>query len=150
MDRARAYCAALSDVHEWGELYLNAIDEGAANHSFGEDLDDHLKPKNSKYRQASFSFTVDDLVKEGAIPLPNHIKIDVDGLEHKVLGGAKKTLQESALRSVLVEINTHLEQHQELIDKLKGLGFSLSPEQVEAAVRKEGPFEGIGNHVFQR
>ncbi|MDP6174864.1 MAG: FkbM family methyltransferase, partial [Rhodospirillales bacterium] len=150
MDRVSAYCAALSDIQEWGALYLNEVLDGSGNHAFGEELDDHLQPKQSEYRQGSFSATLDGLIGSGTLPVPNHIKIDVDGFEHKVLGGAAKTLEDSALKSVLVEINTHLEEHRGLIHKLKDLGFSLSPEQVQAAIRKEGPFAGIGNHIFRR
>jgi hypothetical protein len=49
-----------------------------------------------------------------------------------------------------VEINTHLKEHQDIIDEMLDHGFSLSPGQVQSSIRKEGTFEGIGNHIFQR
>lgn len=148
--RVKAFCAALSDKQEFGNLFLSNFEEGGSCHSFGEEVDFHLKPRPSKFPQGCFSFKLDDLVQKGAIPVPNHIKIDVDGIEHKVLAGAADTLNKSAVKSVLVELNTHLEQHRDLINEMIGLGFSLTPGQVEAAIRKEGPFEGIGNHIFRR
>ena len=36
---------------------------------------------------------LDDLVLKGLIPAPDHIKIDVDGIEPKVVAGARETLE---------------------------------------------------------
>jgi hypothetical protein len=37
--------------------------------------------------------------------MPNHIKIDVDGLGHRVIAGMLETLRQPDLRTVLIEIN---------------------------------------------
>jgi FkbM family methyltransferase len=47
--------------------------------------------------------TIDDTAKE--IGVPNYIKIDVDGHELAIIRGGVNTLQNPALRSVLVEAN---------------------------------------------
>jgi len=54
------------------------------------------------------------------------------------------------VRSLLVEINTGLDEHWEIIDAMLALGFDYSQEQVERSQRKEGPFKGVGNYVFRR
>jgi hypothetical protein len=100
--------------------------------------------------QGCFSTTLDSLVTRGVLPVPNHIKIDVDGLEHKVLAGCRRTLEDRQVRSVLVEINTRLPEHLRIVESMKSLGFRWSDSQVAAAMRREGPFTGVGNHVFQR
>ena len=82
--------------------------------------------------------------------MPDHIKIDVDGLEHKVLAGGRKVLADRRLKSVLVEINTNLDLHRKIIADMRALGFDYSQEQVARSLRSEGAFTGVGNHVFTR
>jgi hypothetical protein len=53
-------------------------------------------------------FRLDDLVDRFALPLPNHIKLDVDGGELAVLDGASRTLASPTLRSLLIEVSSSL------------------------------------------
>ena len=59
--------------------------------------------------------------------MPNHIKIDVDGIEPKVIAGAKETLQSQELRSLMIEINDDLPDDLEMIFYLESLGFKATP-----------------------
>ena len=145
-----AYCAALSDESVYSRLYLSQFEVGGSCHTFGEKLDHRLEPRNSKFSQGCISTTLDHLVATGVVPMPDHIKIDVDGLEHKVLAGCRNLLVERRLKSILIEINTNLEQHRKIISDLKPLGFTHSDAQVAKALRTEGAFKGVGNYVFRR
>jgi Methyltransferase FkbM domain len=109
-----------------------------------------LQPRKSAFAQGSFSVTLDQLVDSGAVPVPRYIKIDVDGIEHKVLAGARKTLANPAVREVLVELNTHLPEHQAAIEMLRSMGFDYDPLQAQGALRASGAFEGVGEFVFRR
>ena len=144
------YCAALADREEISLLHLSHFQAGGSCHTFGESLDYNLKEYRFSHTQGCFSTTVDDLVARGVLPVPNHIKIDVDGLEHKVLAGCRRTLEDRRLRSVLVEINTRLPEHLRIVENMKALGFHWSESQVAGAMRRAGPFTGVGNHVFER
>jgi hypothetical protein len=77
---------------------------------------------------------------------PTHIKIDVDGFEHKVVTGANQSLR--YVQSVLIEINTALPEHLDLIEGMKKFGLHPDLETAEKARRKDGPFKGIGNCIF--
>jgi FkbM family methyltransferase len=145
-----AYCLALSDEQAYSKLYLRDFHAGGSCHTFGEKLDPHLKQRESVYTQGCISTTLDRLVANGVIPTPNHIKIDVDGLEHKVLHGCRNVLSAPQLKSVLVEINTNLEPHRNIIRDMSDLGFIHSSEQVAKALRSAGAFAGVGNHIFHR
>lgn len=149
-ERVSAYCAALSDRAEFGTLFLSGFDAGGSCHSFGESVDFRAQPMQAAFTQGCYSSTLDALVAAGAMPVPNHLKIDVDGIEHKVLAGAARTLADRRLRSVLVEVNTAIEDHWGLIDRLLEQGFDYSRERALAAQRKKGRFEGVGNYVFRR
>ena len=89
-------------------------------------------------------------MEQGVVPVPTHIKVDVDGIEHKVINGCRKVLANPRLKSVLVEINTNLELHRNIIRDMREFGFDFSQTQVAAALRTEGAFAGVGNHIFRR
>ena len=145
-----AYCLALSDTAGYSLLHLSQFQLGGSCHSFGEKIDHNLKHRDTRLSQGSISTTLDSLVADGVVPMPNHIKIDVDGLEHKVLAGCRSVLADRRVKSVLVEINTNLEQHRKIIADMQAIGFRFSEQQVAQAQRTEGAFKGVGNYVFQR
>ena len=145
-----AYCLALSDTTSYSLLHLSQFQLGGSCHSFGEMIDHRLEYRDTKLAQGCISTTLDTLVADGVLPVPNHIKIDVDGLEHKVLAGCRDALADHRLKSVLVEINTNLEPHRKIIADMQALGFDYSEQQVAQARRTEGAFKGVGKYVFQR
>ena len=147
-----AYCAALSDEIQLGQLFLSKFDYhgGGSCHSFGEEVGFDLQPRSSPFAQGSVSVTLDWAVSSGAIPVPDYIKIDVDGFEHKVIAGARQTLANPKVREILIEINPHIESHRLLLDELAALGFYYDPNQQAAAARKEGAFSGVGEIIFRR
>jgi FkbM family methyltransferase len=140
---ATAYCIALSDEQAVSKLYIAASGVGSSCNTFGESIDHNLKPRADNIRQGCVSFRLDD-VSAGA----DYIKIDVDGLEHKVIAGGQETIRNA--KSVLVEINTSLPQHLELIERMTEWGFTFDQQQVQKARRAEGPFSGCGNYIFTR
>ena len=150
MEYVTAYCLALSDSASYSLLHLSQFQIGGSCHSFGEKVDHRLEHRDTLLSQGCVSTTLDLLVDQGVVPAPNHIKIDVDGLEHKVLDGCRGVLADPRLKSVLVEINTNLEQHRKIIADMKSLGFGYSEQQVAQAQRTEGAFKGVGNYVFLR
>jgi hypothetical protein len=93
---------------------------------------------------------LDELISNQVIPVPQHIKIDVDGLEHRVVQGAMEVLANPYVKSLLIELNTNLDIHRSLVAKIENLGFDLSSEERDFAIRKDGNFKGIGNHIFWR
>lgn len=149
-DQVVAFPLALSDVMQLDKLYLSEFSGGGSCHSFAEKVGFDLKPRKAAFAQGAFSVTLDQLVESGAVPVPDFIKLDVDGIEHKVLQGARNTLARPGVRSVIVELNTHLPEHNAVIEMLQTLGFSYDAQQVKGALRKAGAFEGVGEFIFTR
>jgi FkbM family methyltransferase len=149
-DRVTAYCIGLSDQSGLSTLYLSDVRIGASCHALGEPLDFQHQPLHTVFRQGSIAASLDDLVERGAIPVPQHIKIDVDGFEPKVIAGARRTLANTAVRSLLVETNQNLDDHLAMIGELENLGFRHDMAQVARAERKDGAFEGVADYVFRR
>jgi len=149
-DAVLAYSVALSDETRFDSLYLSSFEPGGSCHAFGESVRPDGSPLAAAFRQGCFATTLDALVAAGVIPVPRHIKIDVDGIEHKVIRGGAKTLAERAVRSVLVEINGKRDDHWGIVDFMLEQGFHYSEEEAQRALRTAGPFAGTGNYVFRR
>ena len=148
--RVSAYCLALSDAAGLSELHLSEFKAGGSCHSLGEKVDFKHEPRVPAYSQGCVSACLDDLVACGAVPEPDHIKIDVDGFEPKVIRGAKRIIEGGKLRSMLIEINQNLADHRQLVAELNALGFRHDPAQVAAAERQSGAFKGCAEYVFKR
>lgn len=148
--KVMAYPLALSDEIALRPLYLSEFSPGGSCHSFGEEVGFDLKPRHGPFAQGSFSVTIDHLVASGAMPCPEFMKVDVDGFEHKVLQGARKTIADPRLREILIELNTNLEEHLALIQEITKLGFFHDPTQAQGALRSSGIFKGVGEFIFRR
>lgn len=145
-----AFCVAISDIEAFSHLYLSEFVGGSSCHNFGEAIDYNYRPLAASFRQGAFATTLDLLIERGVVPTPTALKIDVDGIEPKVIAGANRLLKNPALRSVLIEINTNLEDHWEVIDRMMDAGFDYSEAEADKARRSEGAFKGVGNYVFRR
>jgi FkbM family methyltransferase len=146
----QAFCVGLSDQSGLSRLFMSDLRAGGSCHALGEALDFEHKPLAATFTQGSVAATLDGLVASGALPVPNHIKIDVDGFEPKVVAGASTTLRDPSVRSLLIETNPHLADHAAMIGELEALGFRYDPAQVKRAERKEGTFKGVAEYVFKR
>jgi FkbM family methyltransferase len=149
-ERVVAFSAALSDEEKFDKIHLSDFRVGGSCHSFGQAVDFNLQETSFKFVQGCYSTTIDKLVEGGVMPVPANIKIDVDGFEHKVVAGARETLKDLAVRSLLIEINPKLDEHQWIISHLESLCFSYDRAQVDQAARADGSFKGIGEYVFRR
>jgi FkbM family methyltransferase len=149
-DLVQCWPIGLTDVTKFERLYISDTRAGGSCHSVGEQVDFKLQPKKFPFNQGCYSTTVDKLVEDGVISPPDHIKLDVDGLEHKVIAGALETLKRHPVKSLSIEVNPALIEHQWLIETLTGLGFKTDEAQIARATRQTGTFEGVAEYVFRR
>jgi FkbM family methyltransferase len=107
VDQVTPLPVALSDTTGRNVFALRSLEAGAARHVLGD-----APPEEGPalYRQPVLTFRLDDLVQLADLPLPNHIKLDVDGGELAVLQGAARTLESPSLRSVLIEVSTSMSE----------------------------------------
>ena len=71
----------------------------------GDGGNDIHEASNKSYAAGIQLYSLDDLVRTGVIPAPNHIKLDVDGVEVEILEGMPETLRASTTLSVMVEVD---------------------------------------------
>ncbi|MBV1916295.1 MAG: FkbM family methyltransferase [Pseudomonadales bacterium] len=149
-DKVTAYCVGLSDTSGLSKLYLGHMDAGGAFHSSGEALDFNLEPLHTPFVQGCILMTLDQMVEDGTIPMPDHIKLDVDGFEYKVVNGMMNTIRNSKVKSVAIELNPNLPEHQQVFEQMAELGFTYFENQRAESCLEEGPFRNIGNVIFYR
>ncbi len=50
------------------------------------------------FKQGAIGISLDELVLNYGLPVPNHIKIDVDGNEYKVINGMTKIIRNKKIK----------------------------------------------------
>ena len=71
----------------------------------GDGGNDIHQVSNKSFATGIQLYSLDDLARTGVIPAPNHIKLDVDGVEVEILEGMVETLAASTTLSVMVEVD---------------------------------------------
>jgi FkbM family methyltransferase len=145
-DNCTAWSLALSDKSGFDYFWVQSLQVGGSCSSYGEAVNFHLQPKAYAVRQGCAAVTADEF--SDRYGKPTHIKIDVDGLEHKVVAGMGGVLPD--VKSVLVELNTHLPEHMAIYGIMADHGLFPDVATAEIARRKQGAFTGIGNVIFYR
>jgi FkbM family methyltransferase len=143
----RAYPLAVAAHEGLDTLYLSQVQTGGSCHSIGQAVGPDLQERKG-IPQGAIATRLD--VMAAKVGVPDHIKIDVDGLEHRVIEGAGSLLENPALKSILVETNTNLPEHKAMSELIAAKGFHADAEQVDSAMRKEGSFKGCAEMLFRR
>jgi FkbM family methyltransferase len=148
-DRVAAYCVALAGQTGLGYLNMASPAMGAALNQFGPQgtSSPYWSPETRPESQGMVGFSADDFVRLFAPAFPNHVKIDVDGLELSILEGARAVLADARLRSVMVELNlNHEAARRRALSLLDTAGFRLASQGgVQAAGNDQ-----FANHLFER
>jgi len=101
--------------------------EGGAESSFDNKIDYRgkiLTPDRIKNKYQIFGTSIDHLIENKILDAPDYIKIDVDGIEHLILSGAKNLLKDRKLKEILIELTPEFYSQINLIeDILLNSGF---------------------------
>jgi FkbM family methyltransferase len=156
-------CVAITDELCFNQFYLNpnsfetvtpgeGLVAGSALHSFGAPVDEMGAEFRSFHQQGTVGVSIDHLWREWGLDFPNHVKIDVDGLEEKIIAGGQRTLADPRLRSVLVEIAPQAGQPGLIVERLTDAGFQQVTDFAANSSEslRGSPWEGFVNHVFIR
>jgi FkbM family methyltransferase len=139
---------ALADRTALQTLHYRDLRAGMARHALAAPVDADGRAFEAMASQAVLGYSLDDLVTHLALPVPTHIKLDVDGFEAEVLAGAGKTLGDPALRTVLIELMDDTDAERTCMAILCAVGFRVrSRERYEI---RAGGSVSAHNYVFER
>ena len=103
-DAIRAYCVALNDRTMLAMLNIEDAAAGGFPSGFGSDRNADGQTVRVAARQSAIGFSIDDFRRIFALPPINYLKLDIDGIEDKVLAGGAETLADPALRGIMIEM----------------------------------------------
>jgi FkbM family methyltransferase len=122
------YCLAVTERTGLDRFFSKTFAPGAALHALHRPVtqgEEAFAPQN---QQGMMGVSLDDLTGHFGLGFPNHIKIDVDGIEDLIVRGAGRTLDGPALRTVLVEVYMYKAVAGEIRDTFLRHGFKLHNE----------------------
>lgn len=115
-------------------LNYSSILPGAARHALGGQTTANFQPV--------LNYGLDDFIDTFSIKKPNHLKIDVDGGEAEVIAGSSRTLKDSNLKSILIEIDENLEGNLKIASIIESSGFKLESKYLRG--------KQVFNYIFIR
>jgi len=149
-NRISALCLAFNDTSHLDFLYIANTELGGALSSFAEAVDWKGEPFTASFKQAMLGFSIDDFVRQFNPLFPNHIKIDVDGIENKIIKGAEKTLSDRRVKSILVELDSSREKYcKEVMEAIEKAGMNFIKKK-HAPMFDNGQFSDGYNYIFMR
>ena len=100
--------------------------------TFGKELktqmlkSDYSNPfkRGIKLQMGILGLSLDSLIYEFNMPIPNYLKIDVDGNDLFALTGAKRLLNENNLKEIFIEIDDKIYSNNEIENFMKNYNFN--------------------------
>ncbi len=124
-DIVTAYPVALAERTTLDMLNMENATAVSVSHSFGERPTFIGRELETKVRQSTMGFSVDRLIEIFGLDVPNHVKIDVDGIEPRILEGAAQTFRRREVRTILLEIegDPRSERNKAMFETMANYGF---------------------------
>jgi FkbM family methyltransferase len=149
-ERIESFCIAFNDNSRLDYFYMGSTELGSSMHSFEKAVDWKGNAMSATFKQAMIGFTIDQFVEQFHPAFPNHIKIDVDGNEDKIISGAQKTLSDRRLKSLLIELDiNNTEYCGNVTAQLEKAGLVLQSKR-HAPMFDHTEFASVYNHIFVR
>ena len=107
---------ALSDRLGSSQMRMTTTEWGGALSTFGKNFGWDGEVIRQVFEFQTIGLSMEDAVQKLAIPRPDYIKMDVDGLEHFILKGGPVVLQ--GVKGILIEVNDDFHEQAEQCQKL--------------------------------
>ena len=143
-----AYPIALHSSLSVSRLNVSSGEWGSALSSFDRAVDYKGSSFTPLHSQGSVGMSLDQFVELLGFE-PCHLKVDVDGNELLVLQGARSTLTNSRLQSVLIELDERHGDYAECLEIFRRSGFA-EPRKARLSDHGSSEFAPSINHVFVR
>jgi FkbM family methyltransferase len=148
-DRVCCLNVAITDKDALDFLYLPTFEPGAALHNYGAATNWKHEHFEHVHKQAVLAFSLDSFLEKYPEHFPSHIKIDVDGLEAKVVSGAQRTLRDPRMATVAIELNEELEADILIRSTLLSYGYQQRSRR-QGEMMKHSQYRNVFNYVFSK
>lgn len=141
---------ALSDKTAIDVFNYHNLTPGGAIHTLGRAIDykgDEFQPL---LKQPVLAMRLDEFTKYFRAPPPNHMKVDVDGIDFQVLQGAEEALAAPSLKTVIVEIKEGDAEAANIIGYLSNKGLKFHSKHGAPTGGDCSPLSGMYNYIFCR
>ena len=124
--------------------------EGGALNSFGEKFDFEGKEFKPTMKYNLLGTTINYFLENSILDIPDYIKIDVDGIEHLILEGGDKFLNDKKVKSLSIEINENFkEQYDKVLNLMNKYGFKLlHKKHNDDMFSEQSKFNKVFNYIF--
>jgi len=124
--------------------------EGGALNSFGEKFDFEGKEFKPTMKYNLLGTTINYFLENSILDIPDYIKIDVDGIEHLILEGGDKFLNDKKVKSLSIEINENFkEQYDKVLNLMNKYEFKLLHKKHNEDMYSE-QFKNTYNYIFKK
>jgi hypothetical protein len=126
--------------------------EGGALNSFGEKFDFQGKEFKPTMKYNLLGTTINYFLENSILDIPDYIKIDVDGIEHLILEGGDKCLNDKKVKSLSIEINENFkEQYDKVLNLMNKYEFKLlHKKHNDDMLSKQSKFKNTYNYIFKK
>tara|TARA_X000000950_G_C13892998_1_gene651648 strand:- start:1210 stop:2076 length:867 start_codon:yes stop_codon:yes gene_type:complete len=134
------------------EMNEVAFIEGGALNSFGEKIDFEGKELKPVMKYSLLGTSINYLITNEILGLPDYIKIDVDGIEHLILEGGDKVFDNKKIKSCSIEINENFkEQYNKVLNFMEKNNFKIIQKKHNINLfSKEEKFNKTFNYIFEK
>ena len=127
--------------------------EGGALNTYGENYNFEGKKFDKSMSYQLLGKSINSILENKILDIPNYIKIDVDGIEHLILEGGSEYLNNNNLLSLSIEINENFtDQYQKVLKLMKENKFNIlhkkNSYQLHSATNSK--HKNTFNYVFVR
>ena len=131
-------------------MYEGNFVEGGASNSFGEKFDFEGKEFKPTMKYNLLGTTMNYFIENSILDIPDYIKIDVDGIEHLILEGGYKFLNNEKVKSLSIEINENFkEQYEKVLNLMEKYKFKILHKKHNDDLFSEGSkFIKTYNYIF--
>ena len=153
-DKIKIFSLPLTNI-ENKFLLMNEskFNEGGALNTFGQEYNFEGKKFEAEMKYQLLGTTVNYLLDNQILTVPDYIKIDVDGIEHLILEGSNRYLENKKIKSVIVEINENFtEQYKKVLAIMKKNQFKILQNEpnTNELYKKSIKFQKTSNYIFIR
>lgn len=114
---------SLNDETRFDKFYYKTLIIGSSNSQLSSNINSIGNDFKPEITQLMPAYNIDYLIDNNIIKRPDHIKIDVDGIEINIIHGMKKLLKSNFVKSIQVEINLPIKN--QVVNFMEECGYKV-------------------------